>query len=204
MVLNVALLVLHQVYAGQPGLLLLQALQHVIQCLHEVLMVFGGWRVVQSFGQHVLYLLFHFFLYLFHLDCLLPPRASRFLLCALVLQAVLQPILQFPHRSVLIGHLIIFLHFGPKQRVVPVLHHVLRANVPHRFGDHCPLLALLQHQVDEGEIFVDGPLGFELEGVQMVHPSLPALLGSAEVLAVGLDEQSLSHLAPLVGADGCQ
>jgi hypothetical protein len=42
---------------------------------------------------------------------------------------------------------------------------------------------------DQHVIFLEFPLVFGLVGVEMVEPSLPALLGCAEVFSVGGDIQ---------------
>lgn len=109
----------------------------------------------------------------FHLRC-------NWLRVILYLHRVPDPIQDFFDYPHFLSGIVVLLHLGPKQRVVPVLNHVLSSDVPHFLGDHRPLFTLLENKGDEGEVLTGCPLRFELDGIQMVHPALPALLGSPE------------------------
>jgi hypothetical protein len=86
------------------------------------------------------------------------------------------------------------------EALITILNHVLILLVVERAHYLRPLLALLQHLPQQYLILLWLPLALHFAGVELVQPSLPALLSAAEVLLVALGEELLGNAAPLYAA----
>lgn len=60
-----------------------------------------------------------------------------------------------------------------------------------------PVAAMLGDEVQEEEVFADGPLAALDGGVEVVEPVLATLLGSLEAAALGAEEEGSGDLGPL-------
>lgn len=64
--------------------------------------------------------------------------------------------------------------------------------------------SFLQDWVDKYEVLWQCPFFLRFSRIQMVHPSLSALLGSSKVFPVGFYEKLFSYFTPFICLDRCQ
>lgn len=76
--------------------------------------------------------------------------------------------------------------FG-EQRLIPIFYGMLISLILEHLGYICPFFALGAHMRNQHVVFLELPLLLGLVGVQVVEPSLPALLGRSEELAARSD-----------------
>ena len=82
-------------------------------------------------------------------------------------------------------HLRVLLHLYRHQRLVTVLHHMLRPGVPQLLHNQTPLLPFFLDRSHERDVFFPGPSGVHLQWIEMVHPMLAALLGVPVKFLIG-------------------
>lgn len=75
---------------------------------------------------------------------------------------------------------------------------MLRACAVELLGNERPLLALFENGADENSIFLDGPAVMALVGIEVVVPSLTALLAGPEVAFLRSDKELLGDFVPAV------
>lgn len=75
-----------------------------------------------------------------------------------------------------------FLDAG-QQGTEAILNHVLSPVESQALDDLRPVVALLQHQIEDGQVLMDSPVAPLDVLVEVVEPVLPALLGSLEVFS---------------------
>jgi len=65
------------------------------------------------------------------------------------------------------------------------------------FGNRGPFLSTPPHKINQSEVLLLRPILLQLGRIQMIEPPLTALLRSPKIFPRGLNEQSLSQIAPL-------
>lgn len=95
-------------------------------------------------------------------------------------------------------HFRVFLHLDRHQRLVTVLDHMLRPSIAQLLDNHRPLLPLLLNSSHQRDVLLGGPSCVHLQGVEVVHPMLTALLGVPVVFFVGAGVQLPSDRVPLL------
>jgi hypothetical protein len=94
--------------------------------------------------------------------------------------------------------LITFNHFGGagKQRMKPVLDHVLGAFPIQQVHHPSPLVPIIQRRLQNYQVLLNLPLPVLHHLVQMVQPALTALLRSLEVFSLALEENVPRNISP--------
>lgn len=80
--------------------------------------------------------------------------------------------------------------------IIAIFDHMLSPGVVEQRNDLAPMLALLKYVRENGEVLGGGPSAALFVGVEMVEPSLAALLGTPEVLFSGVVVHPLRYFVP--------
>lgn len=89
------------------------------------------------------------------------------------------------------------IHLLVEQSLVPILDHVFGSGIFEQRNDPGPLGAMCSDFVEQHPVLLLGPVSLVDLVVEVVLPALSALLGTLEVLALGLEVEILGDLVPL-------
>jgi hypothetical protein len=92
--------------------------------------------------------------------------------------------------------LVVSSEFG-NERVVSVLDHVFCASVVENRNQLRPFLSKFDHKIEDNKIFLRSPVSMLLVLIQMIQPSLSAVLSTLESFKVGGKEDISGHFIPL-------
>lgn len=82
------------------------------------------------------------------------------------------------------------------QSRVAILHHMLSPHSAHLLDQSRPMPPLSQHEVQDHQIFINGPSTLFDIRIHVVEPMLSTLLGSLEEFSLRQVEESLGNFRP--------